>query len=78
MRKLGLVVFVAVSCYLAAWTLFYIFVMGSDFDYYVEYFRLAWSGGGEKPAMIQLLALAVTAVVAAITTFIVVRSRHAT
>lgn len=41
--------------YLAAWLVAYTVVMGADFGYVVEYFKLGWSfSGGEYPAYIWL------------------------
>ncbi len=39
--------------YVLCWTLAYVFIMGLDFHYYFQYFRLGWSFRGlEYPAFI--------------------------
>lgn len=43
--------------YAATWFAGYIAVIGFDFRFVPEYFLLGWSGGGELPAFIQLLAI---------------------
>ena len=51
---------ILVVTYLAAWFLAYLFIMGADFGHLGEYFILGWTGGLEKPGMIQILALGTT------------------
>jgi hypothetical protein len=46
------------AAYMLAWTASYLFVMGTDFRYYVEYFVLAWTFRGfELPGFIWLFSI---------------------
>jgi hypothetical protein len=46
------------AAYMLAWTASYLFFMGSDFRYYVEYFVLAWTFRGfELPGFIWLFSV---------------------
>jgi hypothetical protein len=49
--------------YAGAWSAAYLLVMGFDPKHYFEYLILAWSHPGERPAMINFLAVATTGVV---------------
>ena len=49
--------------YLACWFASYCFVVGPDFRWLNTTFKLGWTGGGELPSSIQLLALCSTAAV---------------
>lgn len=49
--------------YMVIWTMIYIVFMGLDFTHYLEYFRLAFSGPGEIPALIRIYSLIITFVV---------------
>jgi hypothetical protein len=51
-----------VLVYLATWTLAYIWFMGWDFRYYLQYLKLSWTRPGEIPAFIQWVAIAITVV----------------
>jgi hypothetical protein len=53
----------AVAGYVAGWVVFYALVNEGDWRYCFEYLRLAWTGqAGERPAFIQLGAVAAAAV----------------
>ncbi len=39
------------------WTGGYLFIVGTDFRYFLEYLNLAWTGGGEIPTVIQVVAV---------------------
>ena len=59
-RKALLFVAYVLGIYLIGWTIAYVFAMGVDFRYYVYYLYLAWTGPGEIPAIIQVLAFIIT------------------
>lgn len=62
-RRLGVRYLVAaIVGYAVGWTGGYLSVMGADFAYFFEYLGLAWSGGGERPMIIQVAALSVATV----------------
>ena len=61
-RKYLRVAFWIISSYFISWTLIYMSAMGWNFEYFVEYFLLVWSGeAGEIPGLIQLYAIILTA-----------------
>jgi hypothetical protein len=47
----------ALASYALGWTGGYALIMGTVFRYFVEYLQLAWTGGGEIPGFIQLVAV---------------------
>jgi hypothetical protein len=49
--------FVTVVTYFVAWTVWFIAIMGTDFQYYFPYMRLAWSSPGEIPFFIQAFSV---------------------
>jgi hypothetical protein len=49
------------TIYIFSWTASYIFVMGLDLRYYIEYLVIAWSfRGGEIPAFIWFFSILLT------------------
>lgn len=49
------------TIYVFAWTASYIFVVGLDFSYYIEYFVAGWLfSGGEIPALIWFSSILLT------------------
>ncbi len=63
MRAISTFVVIGISVYLATWTVAYVGILGGDFHYYFEYLKLSWTSPGEIPALIQWIAIAVTALV---------------
>jgi hypothetical protein len=49
--------------YVTAWTVAYLFFVGANFQFYLQYLQLSWTGPGEIPTLIQATSLAVTALV---------------
>lgn len=47
---------VAAAIYAFAWLWTYVVLMGGDMTYLGKYFLNSWTGGGEIPAFIQLIA----------------------
>ncbi len=47
---------VAAAIYALAWLGTYVVLMGGDMTYLGDYFLFSWTGGGELPAFIQLIA----------------------
>jgi len=43
--------------YFVLWTLTYLIIMGPEYKYFIEYFKLAWTNPGEVPAFLQMVAL---------------------
>lgn len=66
MKTLSVIVLAGVLIYLAAWTLAYIWIVGWDFRYFLQYLKLAWTRPGEIPAFIQWIAMGTTVVVIAV------------
>lgn len=56
-----LLIVIAVT-YLLVWVLVYSLVMALDYSYIASYFVLAWRGGGELPAVIQMLTFLMMAI----------------
>lgn len=75
MRRVLTVLGIAIAGYFVAWVLAYSIVMEFDYAYLGRYFILAWSGGGELPAFIQLIALSF-ALITAIAAMLVVLGRN--
>jgi hypothetical protein len=65
-RNSLLLVIAAMGVYLIAWTAAYLFFVGTDFQFYLNYLRLAWTEPGEIPTFIQATSLAVTVLVFAL------------
>lgn len=61
LRKIVISSAYVVGSYLLAWILIYSIVLGFDYSYFGRYFVLAWRGGGEMPATIQMLSFLATA-----------------
>lgn len=53
-RGVAVLLMLLVASYLLVWILIYSIVMELDYSHLKNYFVLAWSGGGELPATIQL------------------------
>jgi len=53
-----------VAAYFLAWIAAYAVIMAFDFSHVRQYFILAWTGGGELPSFIQLVAVLTSLVVA--------------
>ena len=66
MRKFFLTCVTVVAVYGASWASMYLFAVGPDTRYVIEYFRLSWThGSGEIPTGIQLFALGLTVIICA-------------
>lgn len=63
LRKVAALFGFLVVSYLLVWVLVYSIVMGFDYSYLGSYFVLAWRGGGELSATIQMLTFLVVAIV---------------
>lgn len=59
---ISLVTLIAVA-YLVSWSIAYLWLMGSDFRYYSEYLRLAWTSPGEIPSFLQIISITATALI---------------
>lgn len=62
LRRMAVSFVLLVAGYLLVWVLIYSVVMGLDYSYLGSYFALAWRGGGELPATIQMLTFLVMAI----------------
>jgi hypothetical protein len=51
-------VFTAIGGYLVGWFITYAMIMRGDFQYFFEYWKLAWTKPGELPTFINLGAIA--------------------
>ena len=68
---------VLIFLYLIVWVVAYSVLMGFDYRFALEYFLLAWRGGGEIPALIQLIAILFTTVGTAIVVVMsIFRTKH--
>ena len=57
MKTIAVLGMVGVIVYMVAWTISYVFFMGIDFRYFLEYFRRPWTSAGEIPAFINMVAI---------------------
>lgn len=55
-----------VTLYLILWTIFYAILMEMDFEYYLEYLWLSWTGPGEKPFFIQFFSVVLTIIITSV------------
>ena len=52
-----------VVAYLVSWSVAYVWLVGTDFGYYAEYLRLAWTNPGEIPSFLQFIAIVATTLI---------------
>ena len=71
LRSIALMIAYASLVYIAAWTVFYMLLMGVDFSYYFIYLYYAWTGPGEIPGLVQFFSLATTLIGVAV--FLVIK-----
>ena len=71
LRSIALMIAFTSLVYVAAWTAFYMLLMGFDFSYYGIYLYYAWTRPGEVPGLVQFFSLGTTLIAVAV--FLVIK-----